>query len=83
MTLMSSLGVVQAEPYLQAGAFEIVDESIKGNFDLESMRKAALVASRCVEIDAAPRPVVAEVLAELKEAYSIQLSHLASCGHMN
>ncbi|RVW98029.1 putative LRR receptor-like serine/threonine-protein kinase [Vitis vinifera] len=75
--------VLWAKPYLQAGAFEIVDESIKGNFDVESMRKAALIASRSVERDAAQRPVMAEVLAELKEAYSIQLSYLASCGHLN
>lgn len=75
--------VLWAKPYLQAGAFEIVDESIKGNFDVESMRKAALIASRSVERDAAQRPVMAQVLAELKEAYSIQLSYLASCGHLN
>lgn len=68
----------QAKPYLQAGAFEIVDESIKGTFDVESMRKAAIVAVRSVERDASQRPTIAEVLAELKEAYSIQLSYLAS-----
>ena len=75
--------VVQAKPYLQAGAFEIVDDRIKGNFDVESMRRAAQIASMCVERDAAQRPVMAEVLAELKEAYSIQLSYLASSDHMN
>ncbi|XVE72758.1 hypothetical protein DITRI_Ditri11bG0064300 [Diplodiscus trichospermus] len=73
--------VLWAKPYLQAGAFEIVDDSLKGNFDVESMRKAALVAIRCVERDASQRPTIAEVLAELKEAYSIQLSYLASLGH--
>ncbi|KAA8550630.1 hypothetical protein F0562_002314 [Nyssa sinensis] len=75
--------VLWAKPYLQAGAFEIVDESLKGTFDVESMRKAALVASRSVERDASQRPTIAVVLAELKEAYSIQLSHLASTGHVS
>jgi hypothetical protein len=74
---------VQAKPYFQAGAFEIVDESIMGTFDVESMRKAALIAVRSVERDASQRPTIAEVLAELKEAYSIQLSYLASCEHVN
>lgn len=69
---------VQAKPYLQAGAFEIVDESLKGTFDVESMRKAALVAIKCVERDASKRPSIAEVLAELKEAYNVQLSYLAT-----
>ena len=68
----------QAKPYLQAGAFEIVDDSLKGNFDIESMRKASLVAVRSVERDASQRPTIAQVLAELKEAYSIQLAYLAS-----
>lgn len=74
---------MQAKPYFQAGAFEIVDESIMGTFDVESMRKAALIAVRSVERDASQRPTIAEVLAELKEAYSIQLSYLASCEHVN
>ena len=69
---------LQAKPYLQAGAFQIVDENLKGTFDAESMRKAAIVAVRSVERDASQRPTIAEVLAELKEAYSIQLSFLAS-----
>ncbi|XWS76097.1 hypothetical protein CRYUN_Cryun01aG0147800 [Craigia yunnanensis] len=72
--------VLWAKPYLQAGAFEIVDDSLKGTFDVESMRKAALVAIRSVNRDASQRPTIAEVLAELKEAYSIQLSYLASLG---
>ncbi|KAL3531111.1 hypothetical protein ACH5RR_010433 [Cinchona calisaya] len=75
--------VLWAKPYLQAGAFEIVDESIKGTFDGESMRRAALIASRSVERDALRRPNIAQVLAELKEAYSIQLSYLASGGFIN
>ncbi|KAJ4956616.1 hypothetical protein NE237_013399 [Protea cynaroides] len=66
--------VLWAKPYLQAGAFEIVDECLKGTFALESMKKAASVASRSVERDASQRPTMAEVLAELKEAYSIQLT---------
>ena len=74
---------MQAKPYLQAGAFEIVDESLKGTFDTESMRKAALIASRSVEREASRRPTITEVLAELKEAYSIQLSYLAFTGHVN
>ncbi|KAK1558298.1 hypothetical protein Q3G72_000851 [Acer saccharum] len=73
--------VLWAKPYLQAGTFEIVDESIKASFDAESMRKAALVAVRSVERDASQRPTIAEVLAELKQAYSIQLSYLASYEH--
>ncbi|KAL5794798.1 hypothetical protein ACOSP7_003392 [Xanthoceras sorbifolium] len=73
--------VLWAKPYLQAGAFEIVDESIKGSFDVESMKKSAMVAVSSVERDASKRPSIAEVLAELKEAYSIQLSYLACYGH--
>lgn len=68
----------QAKPYLQAGAFEIVDDNLKGTFDVESMRKAAIVAAKSVERDASQRPTIAEVLAELREAYSSQLSYLAS-----
>ncbi|KAJ4728483.1 putative Kinase [Melia azedarach] len=75
--------VLWAKPYLQAGAFEIVDDSLKGSFDVESMKKAASVAVKCVERDASQRPTIAEVLAELKETYSIQLSYLAACGHVN
>lgn len=74
---------MQAKPYLQAGAFEIVDDSIKGTFDAESIRRAALIASRSVERDALRRPSIAEVLSELKEAYSLQLSYLASGGLVN
>ncbi|KAE8673096.1 putative LRR receptor-like serine/threonine-protein kinase [Hibiscus syriacus] len=73
--------VLWAKPYLQASAFEIVDDSLKGTFDAESMRKAALVAVKSVERDASLRPTIAEVFAELKDAYSIQLSYLASMGH--
>ena len=72
--------LLQAKPYLQAGAFEIVDEQLKGTFADESMHKAAAIAARSVERDAAQRPNIAEVLAELKEAYSIQLSYLANAG---
>ncbi|GAA0164650.1 hypothetical protein LIER_20239 [Lithospermum erythrorhizon] len=70
--------VLWAKPYLQAGGFEVVDESINGTFDEESMRRAALIASRSVERDAMIRPSISEVLAELKKAYSIQISYLAS-----
>lgn len=73
--------VLWAKPYLQAGAFEIVDESLTGTFEVESMRKAAFVAVKSVERDASQRPTIGEVLAELKEAYSIQLSYLASFEH--
>lgn len=59
----------------------IVDESLTGTFAVESMRKAAFVAVKSVERDASQRPTIAEVLAELKEAYSIQLSYLASFEH--
>ncbi|GFZ17608.1 leucine-rich repeat protein kinase family protein [Actinidia rufa] len=75
--------VLWAKPYLQAGAFQIVDESLKGTFDAESMRRAALIASRSVERDASRRPTIAEVLAELKVAYSIQLSYIAFTEHAN
>ncbi|KAK6940536.1 Protein kinase domain [Dillenia turbinata] len=70
--------VLWAKPYLQAGAFEIVDESIRETFDAESMRKAASIASRSVERDASHRPTISDVLAELKDAYSLQLRYLAS-----
>ncbi|KAG8641933.1 probable LRR receptor-like serine/threonine-protein kinase At5g48740 [Manihot esculenta] len=70
--------VLWAKPYLQAGAFEIVDDNLKGTFDVESMRKAAIVAVRSVERDASQRPNIAEVLADLKEAYNMQLSYLAA-----
>ncbi|XP_010264105.1 PREDICTED: probable LRR receptor-like serine/threonine-protein kinase At5g48740 isoform X1 [Nelumbo nucifera] len=75
--------VLWAKPYLQAGAFEIVDDCLKGTFDMESMRRAASVAARSVERDASQRPTMAEVLAELKEAYGIQLSYVTSRGHLN
>jgi len=42
-----------------------------GNIDMESMKKAALIASRCVERDASMRPTMTEVL---KDAYTIQLA---------
>ncbi|XP_068657785.1 probable LRR receptor-like serine/threonine-protein kinase At5g48740 isoform X2 [Aristolochia californica] len=70
--------VLWAKPYLQAGAFEIVDECLRGTYDVESMRKVASVATRSVERDGSQRPTMAEVLAELKAAYSIQLEYLAS-----
>ncbi|AES79129.2 probable LRR receptor-like serine/threonine-protein kinase At5g48740 [Medicago truncatula] len=70
--------VLWAKPYLQAGAFEVVDESIQGTFDLESMKKATFIAVKSVERDASQRPPIAEVLAELKEAYGIQLRFLES-----
>ncbi|KAG6657657.1 probable LRR receptor-like serine/threonine-protein kinase At5g48740 [Carya illinoinensis] len=73
--------VLWAKPYLQAGAFEVVDDSLMGTFDGKSMRKAALIAVRSVERDASQRPTIAEVLAELKEAYSIQLSYLQTREH--
>ncbi|XP_057458612.1 probable LRR receptor-like serine/threonine-protein kinase At5g48740 isoform X2 [Lotus japonicus] len=70
--------VLWAKPYLQAGAIEIVDEDIKGTFDPLSMKKAASIAVKSVERDASQRPSIAEVLAELKEAYSLQLRFLES-----
>lgn len=75
--------VLWAKPYLQAGAFEIVDESLGGSFDVESMRKVAKIAVRSVERDASLRPTIAQILSVLKEAYSIQLSYLAASGHVN
>lgn len=83
ISLTPLIGILQAKPYLQAGAFEIVDERLKGCFDVESMKRTAIVAIRSVERDASQRPSIAEVLSELKEAYSIQLSYLTSSGHMN
>ncbi|CAH8299401.1 unnamed protein product [Eruca vesicaria subsp. sativa] len=73
--------VLWARPNLQAGAFEIVDDVLKGTFDPKSMKKAASVAIRCVGRDASSRPSIAEVLTQLKEAYSLQLSYLAASGH--
>ncbi|KAL8529069.1 hypothetical protein ACS0TY_006509 [Phlomoides rotata] len=75
--------VLWAKPYLQAGAFEIVDESLNGSFDAESVRRASLIACRSVERDALQRPSISEVLGELKEAYSLQLAYLASSGAAN
>ncbi|RZB60260.1 probable LRR receptor-like serine/threonine-protein kinase At5g48740 isoform X1 [Glycine soja] len=75
--------VLWAKPYLQAGAFEIVDEDIRGSFDPLSMRKAAFIAIKSVERDASQRPSIAEVLAELKETYNIQLRFLESCQNEN
>ncbi|KVI12300.1 hypothetical protein Ccrd_009280, partial [Cynara cardunculus var. scolymus] len=79
-TNLSSSSAIMAKPYLQAGAFEIVDESLKETYDEESMRNTASIASRSVDSDASQRPTIAEVLAALKEAYSIQLSYLATAG---
>ncbi|KAL1207445.1 putative LRR receptor-like serine/threonine-protein kinase [Cardamine amara subsp. amara] len=73
--------VLWARPNLQAGAFEIVDDILKDTFDPESMRKAASIAIRCVERDASGRPPIAEVLTQLKEAYTLQLSYLAAAAH--
>ncbi|KAL8150767.1 hypothetical protein V2J09_020575 [Rumex salicifolius] len=75
--------VLWARPFLKGGTFEIVDESIKGRFDKESIKIAAFLASRCIERDASLRPTFAEVLDELKQAYSIQLAYLATTGHSN
>ncbi|KAK9160025.1 hypothetical protein Syun_006366 [Stephania yunnanensis] len=75
--------VLWAKPYLQAGTFEIVDESLKGSYDMESMRKVASIASRAVERDASERPTMAEILTVLKDAYSIQFAFLASGGHLS
>lgn len=65
---------------MQAGAFDIVDERLDGDFDVESMKKATIVAVRSVERDASRRLSMADVLAQLKEAYSIHLAYLASSG---
>ncbi|XP_078158638.1 leucine-rich repeat protein kinase family protein isoform X1 [Carex rostrata] len=73
--------VLWAKPYLQAGSFEILDENLMGDFNVESMTRAASIAVRCVERDASQRPTISQVLAELKEAYSIQLTTLSSRGH--
>ncbi|CAK9309790.1 unnamed protein product [Citrullus colocynthis] len=73
--------VLWAKPYLQAGAFEIVDENLKGRFDVESMKKAAIVAIRCVERDASQRPNIARVLAELQDAYDAQIAYLSTFHH--
>ncbi|XP_047178076.1 probable LRR receptor-like serine/threonine-protein kinase At5g48740, partial [Vigna umbellata] len=70
--------VLWAKPYLQAGAYEIVDEDIRGSFDPLSMKKAAFIAIESVHRDASQRPSIAEVLTELKEAYDIQLRFLES-----
>ncbi|KAH6803550.1 Leucine-rich repeat protein kinase family protein [Perilla frutescens var. frutescens] len=75
--------VLWAKPYLQAGAVEIVDESLQGSFDAESMRRASLIACRSVERDALRRPSISEVVAELKEAYNLQLNYLGSSGDAN
>jgi len=81
--MLSFLCGLQAKPYLQAGAFEIVDEDIRGSFDPLSMRKVAFIAIKSVERDASQRPSIAEVLAELKEAYNIQLRFLESSQNEN
>lgn len=78
---MNHMFSMQAKPYLQAGAFEIVDESMRGMFDVESMKKAALIAIRCVERDASQRPNMAQVLAQLKEAYDAQIAYLSTFDH--
>ncbi|GER33352.1 leucine-rich repeat protein kinase family protein [Striga asiatica] len=75
--------VLWAKPYLQAGGFEVVDECIKDSFEAESMKRASLIACRSVERDALRRPTISEVVAELKEAYSLQLAYLATFGHVN
>ena len=72
--------VMQAKPYLQAGAFEIVDERLRGRFDVESMKKAAVIAIRCVERDASLRPNIGQVLDDLKQAYDAQIAYLSTFG---
>lgn len=65
---MLLLQILQAMPYSQASAFEIVDERITGNFEYGIMRRASWIACRCVEIDVLHRPTTSEVLVEIKEA---------------
>ncbi|XP_031479079.1 probable LRR receptor-like serine/threonine-protein kinase At5g48740 [Nymphaea colorata] len=72
--------VLWAKPYLQAGTLEVVDENLKGSFDPQSMKLVALVAIRSVDSEASRRPTMAEVLADLKEAYSIQLAYISASG---
>ncbi|KAK6163745.1 hypothetical protein DH2020_000609 [Rehmannia glutinosa] len=52
-------------------------------FRRESMRRASLIACRSVERDALRGPSISEVVAELKEAYSLQLAYLVSSGLVN
>ncbi|XP_022960256.1 probable LRR receptor-like serine/threonine-protein kinase At5g48740 [Cucurbita moschata] len=72
--------VLWAKPYLQAGAFEIVDERLRGRFDVESMKKAAVIAISCVERDASLRPNIGQVLDDLKQAYDAQIAYLSTFG---
>lgn len=60
-----------------------MDERLNGSFDAESVRRASLIACRSVERDALRRPSISEVLAELKEAYTLQLTYLESTGAAN
>ena len=75
---------LQAKPYLQAGTLEIVPHSgreLNRNICSREHEKGSL---RCCEVSrerCITKANYCRGLAELKEAYSIQLSYLASLEH--
>ncbi|KAG7025405.1 putative LRR receptor-like serine/threonine-protein kinase, partial [Cucurbita argyrosperma subsp. argyrosperma] len=44
------------------------------------MKKAAVIAIRCVERDASLRPNIGQVLDDLKQAYDAQIAYLSTFG---
>ncbi|KAH9312395.1 hypothetical protein KI387_027430, partial [Taxus chinensis] len=64
--------VLWAKPHLQAENYDVVDKSFENNYKMESLKRVACVAAKCVERDASQRPTMAEVLSELKEALAIE-----------
>jgi serine/threonine protein kinase len=47
---------------------EIIDQRLRGNYEIKSVIRVAKLAMRCVHVERSSRPNVSEVVAELKEA---------------
>lgn len=56
-----------ATPYLQKGAFDhIADPRLKGDFDIEQLKKVIMIAMRCTDSNPENRPSMLEVVGWLK-----------------
>jgi len=47
---------------------EIIDQRLRGNYEIKSVIRVAKLAMRCVHVERSSRPNVSEIVAELKEA---------------
>ncbi|KAI5061799.1 hypothetical protein GOP47_0022338 [Adiantum capillus-veneris] len=63
-----------AKAFINRGVIdEIVDVSLHGQFDVQSVWKVAEVAVACVEVPSSRRPKMSEIYLELKEAERLEL----------